>query len=527
MLNTPICRGGMVTAPHHLAAEAGRDVLRDGGNAVEAVIATAAALAVVYPHMTGLGGDGFWLIAEPGKPPIAIEACGAAGAGVTRALYGDATEIAPRGPLAANTVAGTISGWQLALTHADRWGMPLGLGRLLEPAIDLAEHGYAVTEGQHALTQGKFAELASQPGFAGQFLIDGKPREAGSVLKLPALAETLCRLVRHGLDDFYRGGLARDLAADLLAAGAPIAAADLARHQARQVEPLSTTLACGTLYNFPPPTQGLASLIILGLFDRLKVREAEGFDHIHGLVEATKQAYTIRDRVVEDPTFMPEPASAFLDPARLDRLAGRIDRHRARTWPAPPDAGDTTWMGAIDGEGRAVSFIQSIFFGFGSGVVLPATGITWQNRGSAFRLTAGGVNALAPGRKPFHTLNPAMATLADGRVMSYGTMGGEGQPQTQAAIFSRYAMFGQRLQAAITAPRWLLGRTWGEASVTLKLESRFDPALVRALAAAGHDVELVEPFTSTMGHAGALVRRPDGMIEGAGDPRSDGRAAGF
>ncbi|TWQ41657.1 gamma-glutamyltransferase, partial [Xanthomonas vasicola] len=182
---------------------------------------------------------------------------------------------------------------------------------------------------------------------------------------------------------------------------------------------------------------------------------------------------------------------------------------------------------AIDAHGRAVSCIQSTYFEFGSGLVLPRTGITWQNRGCSFRLAPDGWNALASGRKPFHTLNPALATFDDGRVMAYGTMGGEGQPQTQAAVFSRYARFGMPLQQAITAPRWLLGRTWAEDSTSLKLENRFDPAVVHALREAGHAVELHPAYTSVMGHAGALVREVDGVISGASDPRSDGAVAGW
>ena len=184
-------------------------------------------------------------------------------------------------------------------------------------------------------------------------------------------------------------------------------------------------------------------------------------------------------------------------------------------------------MGAIDGEGRAVSFIQSVYWEFGSGVVLEETGIQWQNRGSSFRLDDGALNRLAPGRKPFHTLNPALFVFDDGRTMPYGTMGGEGQPQTQAAVLTRYGYFGQGLQKAVSAPRWLLGRTWGEESTTLKLESRFDSGVVVALGLAGHDVETVGAFDETMGHAGALVHHPHGVIEGAADPRSDGTAAAF
>jgi gamma-glutamyltranspeptidase/glutathione hydrolase len=519
----------MVTAPHHLAALAGRDVLREGGNAVEAVVAAAAALSVVYPHMTGIGGDGFWLIRSPGQEPIGIDASGASGTAVTASLYrGRRLDAVPiRGPLAANTMAGAISGWQAALAQAASWQAPLPLARLLEPAIHYAETGAAVTESQHALTVAKFGELADQPGFAGQFLGNGKAPEAGSVQRLPALARTLRRLAEDGLDDFYRGRIARDLAADLAAAGSPLLPADFERHRALSVAPLSTELRAGRIYNLPPPCQGIASLLILALFDRLGVAEAEGFDHIHGLVEATKQAFRVRDRVVEDPAFAAELPEPYLEAEMLDRLAASIDRRVAAPWPSLPSGGDTVWLGAIDGEGRAASYIQSIYFEFGSGVVLPETGIVWQNRGSSLRLADTGPNRVEPYRRPFHTLNPAMASLRDGRFMVYGTMGGEGQPQSQAAVFSRYAMFGQPLQHSVTAPRWLLGRTWGDATTSLKLEGRFDPALVADLRGAGHVTEIVPPFTSMMGHAGALVRRPDGMIEGASDPRSDGMAVGF
>lgn len=529
MLNTTRSRRGMVTAPHHLASEAGLRVLRDGGNAVEATVAMAAALAVVYPHMTGIGGDGFWLIAEPGQAPVAVDACGAAGSLATLDLYRQQglTTIPWRGSLAANTVAGTVSGWGRALEVADHWGRPLGLPRLLEDAIHHAQTGVAVTASQAELTAAKLADLSAAPGFRETFLIDGRAPREGDILTFPALAATLRRLAEAGTGDFYRGDLARSMAADLDRLGAPVTADDLSRHRAAIRMPLQTTIGAGQLFNFPPPTQGLASLIILALFDRLGVRDGESFAHIHGLVEATKQAFLVRDRVVGDPAFMTDPAETWLAPDHLDAMAARIDMTKALPWPQPPSAGDTTWMGAIDGEGRAVSFIQSIYFEFGSGLVLPESGVLWQNRGSSFQLAETGRNALEPGRKPFHTLNPALARLNDGRTMVYGTMGGEGQPQTQAAVFSRYAMFGQGLQAAITAPRWLLGRTWGEESVSLKLENTFPPALIEQLRAAGHQVELVGAFSNTMGHAGAVVRRADGWMEGASDPRSNGAAAGF
>ncbi|KRC12012.1 gamma-glutamyltransferase [Hydrogenophaga sp. Root209] len=527
MIHTLTALGGMFVAPHHLAAQAGRDVLRDGGNAVEAMVAAAAAIAVVYPHMNAIGGDGFWLIHEPGKEPVAISACGPAAALADLDFYAGHDAIPSRGPKAALTVAGTIGGWAKALDVATAWGPALPLSRLLADGIRHAHNGIAVTESQAALTREKFDGLKDAPGFAQTHLVHGQPPAVGHILKQATLGRTLEQLADRGLDDFYRGELAARIGAELERVGSPLRASDLAAYQAQIVEPLSVRLNDSTVYNLPPPTQGLSALMILGLFERLGVTEGEGFAHVHGLVEATKRAFRVRERVVTDPQRLPADPRSFLKPAALAELAAEIDRGKALPWPDVAAPGDTIWMGCIDAQGRAVSFIQSVYWEFGSGVVLRDTGIVWQNRGTSFSLDPKALNVLKPGMRPFHTLNPSLAIFDDGRVMPYGTMGGEGQPQTQAAVFTRYARFGQGLQQAVTAPRWLLGRTWGDETTSLKLESRFDPALVDALKAAGHTVEVFdEPFSDTMGHAGALVRHPNGVIEGAADPRSDGVVAG-
>ncbi len=529
MLNTPRGTRGMVVAPHHLAAQAGLAVLREGGDAIEAMLAAAATVAVVYPHMNSLGGDNFWLIASPGLEPLAILACGGAGAKASVEFYRDrgCEGIPPRGPLAANTVAGVVSGWQAALAVSRRWGGRLPLSRILADAIQYGRAGAPVTASQSRFTTAKLAELREVPGFAGQFLVDGAPPPPGSPFRQPRLADTLERLATAGLDDFYRGRIGKALAAELHRVGSPVTDADLQAQRAVETSPLRVPLRCGTVYNVPPPTQGLASLIILGLFDRLDCPEAESFPFVHGLVEATKQAFLVRDRIVTDPAYMHEEPSSCLIHSALTAMAGRIRPDKAAPWPAPSQTGDTVWLGVVDGQGRAVSLIQSIYWEFGSGVVLGDTGILWQNRGVSFSLSERALNVLRPGRKPFHTLNPAMAQFADGRVMVYGTMGGEGQPQTQAAVFARYARFGQELQAAVTAPRWLLGRTWGATSTNLKLESRFDPQLIEQLQRAGHDVELVPPFSDLMGHAGGIVRHTSGVLEGGADPRGDGSVAAY
>ncbi len=529
MLNTPVGARGIVTAPHHLASQAGLAVLREGGNALEAMVAAAAAIAVVYPHMNAIGGDGFWIVSEPGKPPVGIDACGAAGHEVDPALYArhGLAAVPARGPLAANTVAGTLSGWQAALEMSQRWGGRLPLSRLVEDAVWWGEHGVAPSESQRALTAAKLAELQAVPGYAATFLPDGRVPADDRPFCQPRLAATLRTLARNGIDGFYRGELARAVAADLARAGSPIDAQDLAAHHAKVVTPLEVRVRGASVYNMPPPTQGLATLAILGLFDRLNVALPEGFEFVHGLVECTKQAFLVRDARVTDPAFMDVDPRRYLEPAWLDERVRRIDPARALAWPQSGPPSDTIWMGVIDGAGRSASFIQSIYWEFGSGVVLEDTGILWQNRGSSFQLAPGARNALVPGRKPFHTLNPSAARFDDGRTMVFGTMGGEGQPQTQAAVFSRYARFGMPLQRAVTAPRWLLGRTWGAESTTLKLEARFPETLLRRLRTAGHVVEIVGEYDDLMGHAGALVRRADGLLEGATDPRSNGCVAAF
>ncbi len=529
MLQTPRATRGMVVAPHHLAAQAGLGVLREGGNAIEAMVAAAAAIAAVYPHMNGLGGDNFWLIDPGNGVPIAIDACGAAAGQATIAFYREhgQTAIPSRGPLAANTVAGAVSGWQAALEISRDWGGRLPLSRLLEDAAGYARDGIAVTRSQHSNTLLKRPELDDVPGFADAFLPGGAVPAIGALFRNTALAGTLEHLGKAGLDDFYRGELAQSLAEDLTRAGSPLAPEDLNEHQARRVAPLQVSLRSGTAYNLPPPTQGLASLILLGVFERLGVGTAESFDYIHGLIEASKCAFRVRDAHITDPAYMTREPAEFLTGDALDAMAAGIDPKRAAPWGQGAKPGDTVWLGCIDGEGRAVSFIQSLYWEFGSGLVLPGSGIVWQNRGTSFSLEEGAANPLMPGRKPFHTIQPALARLNDGRVMAYGTMGGEGQPQTQAMIYTRHVTYGQELQAAVTAPRWLLGRTWGAESTNLRIEDRFPAAVIEALRAAGHDLEVVGPFDEVMGHAGALIRHPTGVIEGAADPRGDGAAAAF
>jgi oxamate amidohydrolase len=520
-------RRGVVCAPHFAAVEAGRQILADGGNALEAMLAMAAAIAAVYPHMNHIGGDGFWLIREPNGRVRAIMAAGPAGSLAKPELYRDYEVIPPRGPLAALTVPGAVGGWQLALEAAKANGGRLPLDVLLAPAIKLAD-AYQVTRSQNRLTQEHLDNLAPVPGFAATFLLDGRAPAVGATMRQEALAATLAQLAHAGLDDFYRGDVGREIAADLERIGSPVTRYDLEGYHAALAEPLRINLPEGTLYNTGAPTQGVVSLMILALFDRLGVNEAESFDHVHGLVEATKRALRVRDRVVTDPNHLPHSLDRVLEDRFINGEALKIDRRKAAPWPPPAaGAGDTIWMGAADTDGLVASYIQSLYWEFGSGCVLPATGVLMQNRGASFSLAAGALNYLAPGRLPFHTLNPALAVLADGRVMAYGCMGGDGQPQTQAALFTRHVNFREPLEQAIDAPRWVLGRTWGAARTSLRLESRFAGNLIDALASAGHEIDMLDdPYSDVMGHAGAAVLHEDGTCEGVHDPRADGGAAG-
>jgi gamma-glutamyltranspeptidase len=527
-MDTPTFSRAAAAAPHILAAETGRTILAEGGNAIEAMIAMAATIATVYPHMNSVGGDGFWLVRQPNGRVRYIEACGFAGRNATIAYYRGLgyDAIPPRGPLAALTVPGAIGGWALARDLAKMLGGRLPLADLLHDAIRFGRDGYPQSRSEANGKPFEFDMLQQAPGFATRFLVDGKFPEAGSTRRAEKLSDTLHQLAHAGLDDFYRGDVARELAADLEEIGAPLVREDFSVYRAVARDALELDLQGRSHYNSPPPTQGLASLLILGIFDRLKIARKDSFEHVHGLIEASKRALTIRDQVCTDFECLKHAPASFLMPQTLQREADAISMRKAAPYPVAPAGGDTVWMGAIDANGLAVSYIQSLYWEYGSGCVLPRTGVLMQNRGVSFSLDANAMNPLTPGRRPFHTLNPALASFGDGRVMSYGAMGGDGQPQFQAQVFTRY-LLGEGIADAIDAPRFLFGRTWASPSRALKIEDRFDPELIDRLRSVGHEMEILPPYDENVGHAGALVRYPDGRIEAAHDPRSDGGAAGI
>ncbi len=527
MTDDAIFAHAAAAAPHALAAAAGRDILAQGGNAIEAMVAMAASIAVVYPHMNSIGGDGFWIIRDAKGKVRAIEACGFAGEKATVAAYEAEGGIPTRGPKSALTVPGAIGGWKIALELSASLGGKLPLADLLAAATAQARDGVAISPSEQRAQPRDGGDMYDAPNFRKTFFVNGEAPKAGVLRRQENLGATLAHLAQAGLDDFYRGDIAREIAADLDALGSPVTRADLKAYNARWREPLAMKTKSATLYNTPVPTQGLASLMLLGIFERLGVSELDTVDYAHGLIEASKRAFAHRDRVCIDFDIATADFDRLLSPATLQAEAARIDMRRAAPWPLPPEQGDTIWMGAIDKDGVAVSFIQSVYWEYGSGVVLPKTGVLMQNRGIAFSLDPASPRLLKPGLRPFHTLNPALAVFDDGRVMSYGSMGGDGQPQYQAQVFARIAA-GRRLAEAVSAPRWLWGRAWGAESATVKVEAAYDDALASGLARRGHEIERKPADRQDLfGHAGALRRGAKGEIEATHDPRSDGGALGL
>ena len=537
----PLTTRGMVTSPNYLATQAGLDVLRRGGNAVDAAVATAVTLAVVYPQMCTPGGDTFWLIYNAKTGELrGLNASGRAGARATIDFYASKglKTIPSRGYLAANTVPGAVSGWDEAYRYSQsalKTTMPWK--ELFASAIAYARDGFPVStslsywSAVNADPDDKvFRDLQRFPEFARVFMKDGKPLVTGDMFRQPDLAATLTAIAEKGAAEFYRGDIARRIVADLEKNGGMLSLKDFADHKADWVEPIRVNYRGLSACNLPPNTQGMASLEILNILNNFDVKAmGEGSaDYYHAVIEATKEAFADRDAYLSDPAFVSIPLDRLLSEDHGKKQAERIDMKKAAGPKAPLDPkGDTIWLGVVDKDGNAVSLIQSIYHDFGSGIVAEGTGVLLQNRGSFFSLDPKHVNHLEPGKRTMHTLNPAML-LKDGKpYLVYGTMGGEGQPQTQAAIVTRVVDFGMSPQEAITAPRWLYGRTWGAASNDVKLEGRIPASVVEELKKRGHPVKVVEDFTDTMGHAGAILVRDNGVLQGATDPRGDGLAAGF
>lgn len=542
---TTMATNGMVTAPHYLASQAALDILKQGGNAVDAAIAAASTLAVVYPHMTSIGGDNFWLIynAKTGELK-ALNASGRAAEKATIGFYKSKgyEKIPSRGYLAANTVPGAVSGWGEAYKYAQQsMDNSLPWSKLLVSAISYAENGTPVTPSQEYWTKinisvdekdKDYRDLHRFPSFKQTYLNQkGESYAAGEVFKQPQLSKTLTAIAQKGAVEFYKGETAQNIVKDLQAHEGILTLKDFAQHTADWVEPISVDYRQYKAYNFPPNTQGMASLEILNIlnnFDLKKMGEGTA-DYYHTIVEATKLAFADRDKYLSDPAFVKIPLDMLLSKKHGQELAARVDMKVAvKEAKASDPKGDTVWLGVVDKDGNAVSLIQSIYHDYGSGIVAGNTGVLLQNRGSFFSLDPKHINHLEPRKRTFHTLNPAMLFKDAKPYLVYGTMGGEGQPQTQAAMVTRIVDFGFSVQDAIEAPRWLQGRTWGASSNDLKIEGRVSPTVIKELIGRGHPVKVVDNYTDTMGHAGAIFIDPVTNVKfGGADPRGDGAAVGY
>ncbi len=508
---------GMVTTPHHTASEAGAKVLQRGGTAIEAVIAAGAALTVLYPHFCGLGGDAIWIVADSEGRRKTIMGIGQA------AEHLPVLDVIPqRGPLSALTTAALVDSWGEALRYSsENWQGSESLATLLEEAIELAAQGFPVSQSQKHWHAFRAAEIFKWPGFEAHFVAEGIQRQ-------PQLASVLERIALYGHREFYEGELAQRIANGLEAAGSPIRLGDLQKTAARLVDPISLVYRGIELLAPPPPSQGVTTLGIMGVlshFDMANV-DPSSAEFYHLCVEAVKQAFLDRGAIT-DPDFAAQACGNWLNDTALSRKAASIDQKVACAWPAIHQTGDTVYLAAVDNEGRCASVLQSTYYDWGSGVLLGDTGILWQNRGAAFSTDPMSPNVLAPGKRPFYTLNPGIA-LRDGKPhLLYGTQGADGQPQTITLLLSRLIDHGFDPLSALSAPRFLLGRTFSDTRDNLKIEASVGNEVIETLHAMGHETITIPALSALAGQAGIIRLNGDGWIDGAHDPRSDGCAIGI
>lgn len=519
----PVLAEHVVATSQPLAAEAGLDALRRGGTAVDAVVAAAATLTVVEPTSNGLGSDAFALVWD-GTALHGLNASGRSPAGLDAERFLGSTAMPTRG-WDAVTVPGAVSAWAALATRFGR----LGLDALVEPAARYAEHGWAVGPITAAAWAQASRRLAEVEGFAEAFLPGGRAPRPGERFALPAQAATLRAIGASGGEAFYRGGVAERILAAARAAGAPWAEADLAGHRADWVTPLRRPAFGLEVAELPPNGQGLTALAALGILERTGVADADpdSADAIHLAVEAMKRAFVDAHAEVADPAAMRIGPEDLLDAGRLSAHAAAIDPDRAAgEAPASLLPGGTVYLAAADGEGRMASYIQSNYMGFGSGVVVPGTGVSLQNRGAGFSTTPGHPNAVAGGKRPFHTIIPAFAFAAGEPALAFGVMGGHMQPQGHLQMVLRLGAHGQNPQAAADAPRWRV-----DPGRRLALEAGLGGAVAEDLRRRGHDVVVSPPGLSdaSFGFGGAQLveRHPDGVWLAASDPRKEGAAVGF
>jgi gamma-glutamyltranspeptidase/glutathione hydrolase len=513
-------RRGVIATSNYLATEAGMHILRQGGNCVDAIIAAAAVLNVVEPHCSHLGGDAFLIFHDGASGQVtAINSSGVAPAGLTPDLFG--TTIPPRGFLS-STIPGEVAAWDAALT---RFGT-MQPDQLLAEAIYYAERGFPVSRNLAGALDSAADMMAQFPSTAAVFMREGRALASGEILRQPDLAQTLKRLVYPGFRDFYEGETAERIADFWQQSGGVISADDLAAHEARVLEPLQTTYRGYTIYEQPPVSQGhilLQSLNMVDTFDLAAMGHLSA-EAMHVCIEANKLAHADKDRYTTDPRFSPLPEGLLSRQYAADR-AMLIDMHQAMTFApppgSPPGAADTTYLCCADGRGNAVSYIQSLFHGFGCGVVAEGTGVLLNNRACGFSLDPTHVNYLVPGKKTVHTLNTYMI-FRDGRpVVVGGTPGGDVQVQTNLQVITGLLDFGRDPQQAAEDPRW----TRHDAR-NISLEARAPKKTFEGLQERGHPVDRIGPYAHG-GRVQVIRIEDDGVLVGGSDPRCDGCALAF
>jgi gamma-glutamyltranspeptidase/glutathione hydrolase len=524
---SPVFARNVVATSHPLAAQTGLRMLLRGGNAVDAAIATAAVMTIVEPCSNGLGSDAFCIVWD-GKQLRGLNASGCAPAGWTpeyfAGKYGPGATTPPKRGWDSVTVPGAVAGW-VAL-HGAFGRLPFA--DLLAPAIEIAERGYAVpvVVQQKWRNAAGLPEITTQPGFAQAFLPHGRAPEVGERFTLPDAARTLRLIALTQGQAFYCGEIAAAAEAHAKAYGGVMRAQDFASYRPEWVDPLSRPYRGHTLHEIPPNGQGIAALIALGILERfdLAALPVDGAASQHLQIEAMKLAFADVYRYVAEPRSMRLTPAQMLDDDYLARRAALIDPKRAQDFgPGHGPQGGTIYLTAADERGMMVSFIQSNFMGFGSGVVVPGYGLSLQNRGHGFTLDPGSDNLVGPGKRPFHTIIPAFLTKDGQPVMSFGVMGGDMQPQGHLQTLVRMLDYHQNPQAACDAPRW---RYFGG---KVNAEQGFDPVAAQGLRDLGHRIE---PFSDSYQDYGAgqfIWRLGDPAVEGyvaASDPRRDGQAAG-
>lgn len=513
----PVLAANMVVASQPLAAQAGLAMLAQGGNAVDAAVATAAVLSVVEPTNNGLGGDAFALLWHAGRL-YGINGSGRAPAGWTAARFAGRNQMPVRG-WDSVTVPGAVSVWAELCGRFGRLALP----RLLEPAIRYAREGFLVSPGVAAKWREQGPALAGQPGFAQAMLREGRAPAAGERFSMPALGATLERIAATGGRDFYEGETAQRIARFAREGGAALDLGDLIAHRPQWVEPLTLGYRGLDVHEMPPNGQGVVALMALGMLEHFELRSLtpDSAPWIHLQVEALKLAFADAARHLGDPEHMAIGAAALLDRRYLASRASLIDLRRAQEFGhgVPPIAG-TVYLAAADAEGDMASFIQSNYMGFGSGVVVPDAGVSLQNRGAGFTLQAGHPNRTGPGKRPYHTILPGFVTRGGTPLMAFGSTGGAYQPQGHVQALVRLADHWQNPQAIVDAPRFRVG-----AGRHVTFEPGFTPATLGALETMGHEVHAQIESSWDFGGMQMVYRLADGYL-GACDARRDSLAAG-